>query len=167
MSALGVHEHGKHTVDGTFSTIILGLRPASPDDRLRRGSVNAPPPRPVGVFVARALAAWIDASRPRRTSGRPARAPTDVKNPPQPSVFASFGGGGGGRPSVWPNLRRVDAGQIAHEFHLFLRGLLFGRDFRISLLLKFCLDRILSLAKIHTSKNTPRAPASVSGKRTE
>ena len=118
-------EHGQHTVDRNFFDDHLGLHPASPDDRLQRGSVNAPTLRPIGDFRDRnpSIAASIDASRPRRASSRPARAPTECSEPAQPSVCASLGGG---TQRLARTFARVDADQIAHEFHLFLRGLLFA-----------------------------------------
>lgn len=141
MSLLAVHEHGKHTVDGAFSTTISGQRPASPGDRyaVEASTRDAQAWR---IFRGPSVGRW-DVSRPP-PSARPPTLRTDPTRRTNPRRSRH-----GHKP------RRAD--QMRPRIPFFLRGLLFRRDFRISLSLEFRLDRGLSLAKIHASKNTPRA----------
>jgi hypothetical protein len=169
LSSLELHEHGKHTVDEAFSTTVLGQRSASRGDRYGVGA------RRSGLADFRGPNVGRGASRPRRASGRPPRERLPTKprsdrpfshlssaaagagSPPPGQTFAkSRGRRTNPRPSRHGHKpRRAD--QMRPRIPFFSRGLLFERDFRISLSLEFCLDRILSLAKIHASKNTPRA----------
>lgn len=164
MSALDVHEHGKHTVDGTPY-----YASAPPREAIDTASTHAQAWR---IFVVQTLAA-AQAGRDARAAALRAsafprsHAPTArfgiflrrrrAGSPPPGQTFAkSRGRRTNSRPSRHGHKpRRAD--QMRPRIPFFSRGLLFERDFRISLSLEFCLDRILSLAKIHASKNTPRA----------